>query len=155
MIFVTVGTTDFDALVSCVDRLSPHLDQPVVMQIGAGRYVPRNAAEHFRFAPSLEPYYERASLVISHGGLGTLVEAMRRGKPLIGVSNPQRYDRHQEDLLSYLEEQGHLLWCRDLDQLGDDLNRAAQMSFIAYPEPRCEIHDVINAYLEGISHPSS
>lgn len=147
MIFVTVGTTDFDALVSRVDRLTPRLDRPVVMQIGAGHYVPRNAAEHFRFAPSLEPYFKRASLVISHGGLGSLVEALRQGKRLVGVSNPERYDRHQEDLLGYLEEQGHLLWCRDLERLEDDLKRAGQMSFLAYPDPLCEIHNVINAYL--------
>lgn len=147
MIFVTVGTTDFDALVERVDQLAPGLDRPVAMQIGTGHYQPLNAREFFRFAPSLEPYFERAALVISHGGLGTLVEVLRRGLRLVGVSNPERYDRHQDDLLSYLEEQGHLLWCRDLAHLDSDLRRAERMLFRPYPDPPCEIHEVINAFL--------
>jgi len=147
MIFVTVGTTDFDALVERVDQLAPELMQPVVMQIGVGHYQPQCVAEYFRFAPSLEPYFEQATLVISHGGLGALVEALRRRCRLIGVSNPERYDRHQDDLLSYFEEQGYLLWCRDLAHLDRDLERAVQMTFRPYPDPPCEIHDVINTFL--------
>ncbi len=98
MVFVTVGTTEFDALVQAMDAWAADHDEPVIVQIGRGTYVPRHA-EHFRFAPTLAPYYERADLVVAHGGLGTTMEVLHLRKRLVSVSNPDRYDRHQEDLL--------------------------------------------------------
>ena len=148
MLFVTVGTTDFDALTARMDELAPRLNEEVIIQIGRGAYVPRQA-QHFRFAPSLEEYYQKARLVVSHGGLGTLIEVLRLGKPLIGVSNPDRFDLHQNDLLGELERGGYLLWCRDLASLEDDIRRIAAMRFRRYQEPPCSIHLAIADYLDG------
>ncbi len=148
MIFVTVGTTDFDALAARMDELTPLLNEEVVIQIGRGAYLPRYAAS-FRFAPSLDDYYRRARLVVSHGGLGTLIEVLRLGKPLIGVSNPDRFDLHQEDLLAELERGGYLLWCRDLGHLAHDIERISAMHFRPYEEPPCHIHAVIADFLLG------
>src|SRR5947209_11093294 len=53
MIFVTVGTTDFDALVRRIDELAPSLGEEVLCQIGKGSYLPRNC-RYFRYAPSLD-----------------------------------------------------------------------------------------------------
>jgi UDP-N-acetylglucosamine transferase subunit ALG13 len=148
MIFVTVGTTDFDALAARMDELTPVLNEEVIIQTGRGVYVPRHA-QHFRFAPSLDDYYRQARLVVSHGGLGTLVEVLRLGKPLIGVSNPDRFDLHQNDLLGELERGGYLLWCRDLASLGDDIRRIASMQFRRYEQPPCRIHLAIADFLAG------
>jgi beta-1,4-N-acetylglucosaminyltransferase len=148
VIFVTVGTTDFDALVRAVDSLVPQLNEEVEVQIGRGHYEPRNC-KWFRFAPSLEPYYERADVVIAHGGLGTIMEVLRRGGRLIGVANPDRYDQHQEDLLGYLAEEDHLIWCGNLDSLPQDLERARSTSFRQYVSPECRIDEVIGNFLEG------
>ena len=148
MIFVTVGTTDFDALAARMDELAAELHEEVIIQIGRGSYQPRHA-RHFRFAPSLDGYYQRARLVVSHGGLGTLIEVLRVGKPLIGVSNPDRFDLHQDDLLGELERGGYLLWGRDLADLDDDIRRIGTMSFRRYQEPPCQIQTVIADFLAG------
>ncbi|MBC7223470.1 MAG: hypothetical protein H5T59_04215 [Anaerolineae bacterium] len=147
MIFVTVGTTEFDALVRAMDAWAAGHDEPVVMQIGHGCYVPRHG-EHFRFAPTLVPYYNQADLVVAHGGLGTTMEVLHLGKPLVSVSNPDRYDRHQEDLLEALDAAGHLLWCRDLARLPEAIAEARRRAFVPYAPPPCRIHEVIAAYLQ-------
>lgn len=146
MIFVTVGTTDFDLLIEAMDRLAPDLEDEVVAQIGRGRYEPQHI-RWFRLAPSLEPYYRDADIVVSHGGLGTVIEVASIGKPLVALSNPDRYDRHQDDLLRYMEQEGHLLWCRDLSNLEEDLRRARAMTFRTYQVGETRIHLVIRDYL--------
>ncbi|MBC7237125.1 MAG: hypothetical protein H5T69_14890 [Chloroflexi bacterium] len=146
MILVTVGTTDFDALIQKMDELAPMLDEEVVAQIGRGEYVPRHM-EYFRFAPSLDPYYERARLVVAHGGLGTTIEVLQRGIKLVALSNPDRYDLHQEDLLRALERRGHLIWCRHVDQLPAALSEAGERTFMPYRAPECTIAQVIRQYL--------
>jgi len=149
MIFVTVGTNDFDALVAKMDELAPKLGQDVVMQIGRGDYEPRHGT-FFRFALSIEDYYDRAEMVVAHGGLATIVEALERGKRLVCVADPARYDRHQEQLLGTFSAQNNLLWCKDLDHLGDAIERARTMQFRRYAPPECRIHEVIARYLSTL-----
>lgn len=144
-VFVTVGSTDFDALIRVVDNLVPSLQAQGIMQIGCGQYTPVNMP-YFRFAPSLAPYYEQASLVIAHGGLGTTMEVLKRGLPLVSVSNPDRYDNHQEDLLSTMAAEGYLVWCRWLDDLNQAIETAQITPLRRYQSPKCEIHLVINEF---------
>jgi beta-1,4-N-acetylglucosaminyltransferase len=88
-VFVTVGTTRFDALIRAVDRrafadvLVAAGYTRLIMQIGRAQYTPRQllppnqrsarlhsglAVEYFDFAPSLAEHLGGAALVISHAG---------------------------------------------------------------------------------------
>jgi UDP-N-acetylglucosamine transferase subunit ALG13 len=145
-IFVTVGSTDFDMLIQAIDRLAPSLQSEGIMQIGHGRYTPVNLP-YFRFTPSLDPYFERATLVVAHAGLATTMEVLERRLPLVSVSNPDRYDNHQEDLVSTMDEQGYLVRCRRLDELQQAIDAAQNSPLRRYEACKCEIHRVINQYL--------
>lgn len=147
-IFVTVGSTDFDSLVRAVDTLAPSLEGTGVMQIGGGQYEPSNMP-FFRFANSLAPYYDQASLVIAHGGLATTMEVLMRRLPLVSVSNPDRYDNHQDDLLSTMEEEGYLVWCRQLTDLKQAIQTAQTTSLRPYEQCECEIHTHIHEFLKA------
>ena len=146
MIFVTVGTTEFDSLVAAADRLAAEIEEEVVIQIGHGTVEPRHAS-WFRFATNLDEYYTATDLVITHGGLGTLTEVLGRGLRTVGISNPDRYDRHQDQILQAFEEAGHLIWCRDLVDLSTAVERARVASFVPYQPPESHIHRVIAAFL--------
>jgi beta-1,4-N-acetylglucosaminyltransferase len=148
MIFVTVGSQDFDPLIAKMDELAPQLGVEVVMQIGHGLYEPRKA-RFFHFAPSLDTYFDQADLIVAHGGLGTIVEALERGKKLICVADPTRYDRHQEQLLTVFSAQGNLLWCKDIALLEEAIRQAAVMHFTPYELPECHIHELVSRYLAG------
>jgi beta-1,4-N-acetylglucosaminyltransferase len=150
MIFVTVGTTDFDALVSAADQLAASIDEEVVIQIGQGKVEP-SFAHWFRLAPSLEEYYRSAGLIITHGGLGTVTEVVRLGVPVVGVSNPDRYDQHQDQILQKLEEAGHLVWCRTLVDLPEAVMQARQTTFAPYQPPESRIHEVIQDFLHDLA----
>jgi len=154
MIFVATGTTGFDALATEIDRLAPTLCEDIVVQIGNGQYIPQQA-EYFRFKPSLEPYYKQASLVIAHGGLGICMEVLEHGKPLIGLSNPDRYDQHQQDLLSTLATQNYLVWCHELSGLAEAIRQARQTTFRQYTKPECVIHLQIKSFLDDLINSKS
>ena len=149
MIFVAVGTTDFDALIMKMDEIAPTLPEKVVMQIGNGQYTPKSC-QYFRFAPSLEPYYDKSSIVISHGGLGITMEVLEREKKLISVENTTCHGGHQKDLLSTLSEEGCLIWCKDLRDLPEALERATKQEFKRYVAPDCSIHTVIKEFLQNL-----
>ena len=149
ILFVTVGSGDFDPLIRAVDALAPSLDLPVVTQIGIGRYVPQHAY-WFRLAPSLEPFYERAQVVVAHGGIGVTIEVLARGIPLVSVDNPDRPDHHQEDLLGYLSGRGHLIWCRDMKRLGEAIRRAREEPLVPFVLPPLAIHLIVEKYIQAL-----
>ncbi|VAH87167.1 unnamed protein product [Triticum turgidum subsp. durum] len=127
MVFVTVGTTCFDALVKVVD--SEEVKQALLqkgytdlrIQMGRGTYTPSKICsvrasgnsnlqvEHFTFLPSIADNIREASLVISHAGSGSIFETLRLGKPLIVVVNEDLMDNHQSELAEELAERNHLL----------------------------------------------
>jgi len=120
VIFVTVGTTYFDELVRQVDHLvgTGLIQQDVVAQIGRGVYVPKHI-EWVRYLDDLHPYYERADLIICHGGVGTVFELMLLEKPFIAVANRALPGDHQTDLLRALEAKGWCTVCLNMSKLGE------------------------------------
>jgi len=149
-VFVSTGTTGFDDLAKAMDRLAAGLPEPVIIQVGEGRYIPQNA-EHFGLAPSLDPFVQAASLVVAHGGLGICMEALEAGKRLVAVNNPDRYDNHQVDLLTALEAAGYLIYCRRLEDLPDAVERAMTTDFRPYQKSETTIHLRIREFLAGLS----
>lgn len=150
MIFVSVGSGNFDALILTLDEVCGRRpDLQMLMQIGLGSYEPHHAP-FFRFAPTLEPYYDQAKLVIAHGGVGVTLEVLRRGLPLIGVDNPDRPDQHQRDILSYLSEGGYLIWCQDLGQLETIIDSMPDGQLRRWQPDPCTIHLIVDEFLQGL-----
>lgn len=86
MILVAVGTYihGFDELVATADVVARELDLPGFAQIGHSRVIPRWLAwERFLSPAAMAARLAAASLVLCHGGIGLLGEAMRASKPII------------------------------------------------------------------------
>lgn len=145
-ILVTVGSTGFDDLVRAVDRIAPELDAKGLAQIGPGDYHPTNLP-YERFVPSLLPLIVEADVVVSHGGAATTLEALNAGASVVSVANPDRYDDHQNDLLAELGAKGSLVWCRDLDRIGDDISKALTSEMTPIDMGECTIAATIDAHL--------
>ena len=86
MIFVTVGAnTPFDRLVRCVDEWAASREcEDVFAQIGRTDYRPA----HLRWTERLSPaeFREtlgRASVVVAHAGMGTILSALEAGLPIL------------------------------------------------------------------------
>lgn len=142
MIFATVGTTRFDELVEAVDKIAPDLREEVVMQIGNCQYMPHNC-KYFTFADGLLGYFQKANIIIAHGGAGITFEVLNLGKKLISLDNPNVIEGHQSDLLRKLAQEGHLIWCKDLNKISDCINAAKKMKLKKYVRPECEIGKMI------------
>ncbi|XP_010528864.1 PREDICTED: UDP-N-acetylglucosamine transferase subunit ALG13 homolog [Tarenaya hassleriana] len=126
VVFVTVGTTCFDALVKAVDtqEIKDELQKRgythLVIQMGRGLYTPTKSdradgsliVDYFTFSPSIQDYLRSASLVISHAGSGSIFETLKLGRPLIVVVNEDLMDNHQCELAEELAERKHLFYAR-------------------------------------------
>jgi UDP-N-acetylglucosamine transferase subunit ALG13 len=102
MIFVTIGSAvkgiEFTRLIKKMDEIAGMIDEEVVMQIGTVPYEPQSA-KYFRYAPYQEnlSYFQKASLVVGHGGTGTILNALRFQIPIVVVPRRHHFGEHVDD----------------------------------------------------------
>jgi UDP-N-acetylglucosamine transferase subunit ALG13 len=117
---VTVGTQlPFDRLVRIVDEWAGKAGRrDVVAQIGPGEYQPR----HIRYQPFITPTefsrnVEAASLIISHAGMGTILNALGLGKPVLVLPRQAKLNEHRNDhqlaTARRFREQGRIMVAMD------------------------------------------
>jgi len=147
MIFVTVGSSlPYDALIEKADALAGDMVEPMVVQRGDGKYVPKHM-KSFRFAKSLDSYYKDADIIISACGAGTIMENVVEGRKLIVVENPDIKGGHEWELISKLEKMGCLIWCRVLDDLAKAIAKARIKLFNRFESDRLDVQEVMK-YLD-------
>ena len=125
MILVAVGTYihGFDELVAAADAAAAELGLAGFAQIGHSRVIPAHLAwERFLPPAVLAGRIAQARLVVCHGGIGLLGEAMRAGKPLIVMPRRGRPTRaspagDQTALVRRLAERHPLAICDEPGQL--------------------------------------
>ncbi len=118
MIFLTVGTypLSFERLVKATDTMitKGFIEEEVFAQIGECNYKPQNM-EYVEMLQKevFDYYFEKASAVISHAGIGTITMALDNEKPLLVMPRLQKYgevvNEHQVATAKRFEELGHLL----------------------------------------------
>ena len=99
MILVTVGTQlPFDRLIRAIDMLAPSLDRPVVAQTGCGTYRPEHIRHQSTFAPGdFDRTMDEADLIVAHAGIGTILMAQKRLKPIILFPRRAAFGEHRND----------------------------------------------------------
>eukprot|EP00968_Pinguiococcus_pyrenoidosus_P013090 scaffold1175_cov248-Pinguiococcus_pyrenoidosus.AAC.9 len=77
---------------------------------------------------------ERAELIVSHAGAGSIVEALRLRKKLVVVVNTALMDNHQLELAEALADRDHVV-ATTCENLAHDLAEADLEGLRVYPEP--------------------
>lgn len=80
----------------------------------------------FPFSSDITSHIENSDLVVSHGGTGSILDALRLNKPLLVVTNDLLMDNHQVEVAEQFEMENHLksFTCKDLKK--GDLERAIE-----------------------------
>lgn len=104
------------------------ITEKIFAQIGQSTYVPKNFQyERYIAVDEFKEYQEKADLIISHGGTGALVGALKLGKQVIAVPRLAKYGEHTDDhqlqVSHALSEKGYLLCVEDMDKLAEAVNQ--------------------------------
>lgn len=126
MIFVCVGSREyqFDRLIRKLDELIEQgsITETVFAQIGQSSYIPKfYDYERFMDVEKFKEYQRKADLIISHGGTGALIGALKLGKQVIAVPRLAKYgehtDDHQTQVAGVLADEGYLKCVLEIDSL--------------------------------------
>ncbi len=125
MILVTLGTQDkpFSRLLKVIEKAIKKgvIQEKVIVQAGYTPYK-SDVMEVFDLIPvdEFEKLMKDADLVISHGGVGSILSALKKGKKVIAAPRLSKYNEHTNDhqleLVTAFAKQGYLLPLKDFSK---------------------------------------
>lgn len=134
LIVVVLGTHElpFNRLLEEIEKeiIAGTIQEEVLVQAGHTKYE-SNLMNIFDFTTyeHMAELYNKASLIITHGGTGSITMGMKMGKKVIAVPRLIKYgehnDDHQLEIVKQFYETGHILYWNEPLKFRDVLQRVA------------------------------
>ena len=157
MIFITLGSQkfQFNRLIKTVDELvgEGKIKEEVFAQIGYSDYQPVNYKyKRFLDRDEFSNMEEKADVLITHGGTGAIVGAVKKGKKVIAVPRLAKYgehvDDHQIQIIGQFKELNLIYSCEDMD-LEKALEIVKKTEYKAYRSNTNRIIDSLEEFIGG------
>ena len=120
MIFVILGTQDkpFSRLLNALEKeiKKENIKEKVIVQAGSTKYKSKYMEIHdYLDMKSFNKYINDADYIITHGGVGAILDSIKKNKKVLVVPREQKYDEHENDHQIQITERftkmGYILSC--------------------------------------------
>jgi len=141
MILVTLGTQDkpFTRLIQAVEKQIElgNIQDEVIVQSGCTQYKSdKMKIIDYLTIEEFQKLMKSADILITHGGVASIIEGLKNNKKVIAVARKQEYgehvNNHQEQIIENFESQGYILGLKKLDELNKVLEEAKQFETKQY-----------------------
>lgn len=156
MIFITLGSQkfQFNRLLKAIDHLveDGKIEDEIFAQTGYSDYEPQNYKfKQFLDRDEFSDVVGRSDIVITHGGTGAIIGAVKKGKKVIAVPRRAMYgehvDDHQLQLVGQFRALNLICECRDCEKLGEVLDEVKKRKFNSYQSSTQSIIDSIDSFI--------
>lgn len=141
MIFVTVGTQDkpFTRLIKAVEDAvkSGEITDEVFVQAGNTNYE-SDILNVLNYVPfdKFNEYLAKADIIITHGGVGSILNSLKLKKKIIAVPRLSQYGEHINDhqlqVIQKMTQDGYILSCIDEKEIADKVKEAQKFTVKDY-----------------------
>lgn len=156
MIFVVLGTQKFqlNRLLIEIDDLieTGGITQEVIAQIGVSDYTPKHY-QYYRYMDKkqFDDYISRATVVITHSGVGSIISALKSKKPVVIYPRLHKYrehvDDHQLDIAKAFERKKYVICRHDDVLLPQVMKQCRQYPFEEYVSNTNRMINIIQDFL--------
>ena len=158
MILVMLGTQNnsFHRLLEEIDKLIKErkIKEEVIVQAGYTKYESINM-KIFDFISNdeLEQLEQQANCVITHGGVGSIIGSIEKGKKVIAVPRLKQYGEHvndhQLDIVQSFDKLGYIIGITDVSQLSDALKKIDVFQPKKYVQNTGKIISIIQDFIDN------
>lgn len=162
MIFVTLGTQDkeFKRLLESIDKniKNGNIKDKVLVQAGFTKYTSSNMEIFDYCTPNkMEEYYKKADLIITHGGVGSILDSIKKGKKVIAVPRLSKHNEHTNDHQTQIVNEfynKHYILKSNIENLEKVLKEAKDFKPKKYTSNNDKFIEMINRYINSTQHTS-
>ena len=158
MILVTLGTQDkgFERLLKEIDNLIKKelITDKVIVQAGHTKYESKNMELFdFKSQKELDKLRKEADLIISHAGVGSILDSLKYGKKVIGVARLKKYGEHTNDhqlqILEKFSNDGYIIKAQSVDKLYDAIEKSKNFEVKKYKSNVNNMIKIIDNYISN------
>ena len=157
MILVMLGTQNnsFERLLKELDKLKEKkiIKEKIIVQAGYTKYNSKNL-EVFDFIEKdkLEKYQEEANIIITHGGVGSIVSSINKGRKVIAIPRLKKYEEHvndhQKDIVESFSNNGYIIGINDVNELEEAYKKIDKFKPKKYIPNNSKIIKLVEDFIE-------
>lgn len=159
MILVALGTQD-KPFTRLLDQVQKEIDNgnikdKVVVQAGCTKYESEDM-EIFDLIPmdEFDKLMSECDLLITHGGVGSIVSGLNKNKKVIAVARLSKYGEHvndhQEQIINNFDKKGYIIGLKDVSDLGKALKKVKDFKPNKYESNRDNMVELVGSLIDGI-----
>lgn len=157
MILVLVGTSDynFKRLLDAVNKQveNGNIKEKIIVQAGCNKYS-SDKMEIFDLIEKekLDKLVKEADVIITHGGVGSILQALENKKPVIAAARLKKYEEaandHQKQIIEEFVKRGFILELTDFDKLDEVIKEAKKFKPKSYKSNNKNFIKLLDDYIE-------
>lgn len=158
MILVMLGTqkNDFSRLLKAIESCINNgtIQEEVIVQAGSTKY----KAEKMQIfdligREELDNYKKQANLIITHGGVGSIVGALKMNKKVIAVPRLKKYGEHvndhQKQIVENFNSKGYIKGIHDITELEQAIKEIENFQPKQFVSNTESIINIVESYIDN------
>lgn len=156
MILVLLGTQNnsFHRLLEEIDRLieEGRIQEEVIVQAGYTKYQSEKMEiMDFVSYEKLEELEEKANFIITHGGVGSILSSIKKGKKVIAIPRHHEYqehvNNHQKEIVDLFNQKGYIIGIQEIEKLEQAIKQAKEFEPKKYQQNNNKMLKTIEEFI--------
>ena len=157
MILVTLGTQDkdFSRLLKEIDKQiqEKKIKEKVIVQAGYTKYESDNMELFDLISPDeLESLVKKCSVLITHGGVGSILLGLKYQKPIIAAARLKKYGEHtndhQKQIIKRFVQDGYIVELKHFNKIEDAIVQVKNIKPKTYQSNTQNMVRLIENYID-------
>lgn len=157
MILVLLGTQNnsFHRLLEEVQKNIDNgfIEEDVVVQKGHTKFKSKDMTLYNQLPlDEIEKLIDNVNLVITHGGVGSIISSIERGKKVIAVPRLKKYKEHvndhQLDIVKSFDDMGYIIGITGVEELEEALKKVPNFKPKQYIKNTGNILKIVEDFIE-------
>lgn len=158
MILVLLGTQN-NSFHRLLEEIQKNIDdgnikEKVVVQAGYTKFESKDMTIYNQLPKEqLQELIKEANLIITHGGVGSIISSITNGKKVIAVPRLQKYKEHvndhQLDIINSFNESGYIIGIHGVEELKEALKKVPDFEPKEYVQNTGNIIKIIKDFIDN------
>lgn len=158
MILVLLGTQN-NSFHRLLEEIQKNIDngsikEEVVVQKGYTKFESKNMTMYTQLpVDELKQLIDKANLIITHGGVGSIINAIEENKKVIAVPRLKKYKEHvndhQLDIIKSFDDAGYIIGLDSVEKLGDALKNVKDFEPKRYIKNTGNILKIVEDFIDN------
>ena len=106
----------------------------------------------FMTKEEIEKLQTQAALIITHGGVGSILLSITKGKKVIAIPRLHKYQEHvndhQKEIVELFNEKGYIIGIQEVEDLEQAIQRSKEFKPKKYEQDNSKMLQLIEDFIE-------